>query len=123
MDFQRDFQTPPPAGGFGANPGPTAFGPMNARAFQVSSDRLAVISLVLGALALPMSLCLILGVPLGIGAIVVSAAARRKIELQPDLFHGAKTAKTGFWFGVVGLVISGLYIVANVAAACFAGSF
>ena len=123
MGFQSSpnepFQSPPPAGGFGANAGPTAFGPMNAGTFptSTSSDRLAVTALVLGALSVPLGMCMFLGVPLGVAAIVVSVSARRKIQNHPDLFHGEKTAKTAFWFGVVGVVFSALYIAVNVIGA------
>lgn len=114
MDFHH-FQSPPPAGGFGTGAGPGNFGPMGGRPFHVSSDRLAVTALVLGALSLPFSMCLFAGVPLGVAAMAVSIRARRLIQAHPNAFHGERTAKIGFWFGVVGVVFSTLYIGLNVA--------
>ena len=104
-----DSQSPPPAGGFGAAPGPGHFGPVHPTATAASSDALAVASVVLGALSIPFTLCCFGGLPLGIAAMVIGKRAQNRIQAQPNAFHGARSATVGFWLGLVGVTLSVLY--------------
>lgn len=111
------FDAPPPAGGFGAAPGPGPVGPMGPSAFgpigmphALSSDRLAVIAVILGAMSLPGALFCMTGLPLGIAAVCVSAHAQKKIAMEPHLHHGPRMARAGLYCGIVGIVISLLYL-------------
>jgi hypothetical protein len=109
-----DFQSPPPAGGFGAGPSPGHFGPMHEPTPPVvSSDALAVVSVVLGGLSIPFTLCCFGGLPLGLAAILIGKRAQQKIQAHPHLFHGGRSAKAGVWLGAVGLGLSVFYFGAQ----------
>jgi hypothetical protein len=74
-----------------------------------SSDALAVLSVALGALSIPLTLCCFGGLPLGLAAILVGRRAQKKIQAHPHLFHGARSARTGLWLGAIGLGLSTVY--------------
>jgi hypothetical protein len=116
-----DFQSPPPAGGFGAGPGPGHFGPLHEPSPPVaSSDALAVASLVLGVLSIPFTFCCFGGLPLGLAALFIGRQAQTKIRAHPHLFHGARSATAGFWLGAVGVGLSVLYFGLQLAFAFIA---
>jgi hypothetical protein len=68
-------------------------------------------SLVLGILSIPTCLCYgVLGLPLGIIAIILGRKAKNIHNADPDLYKGVGNASAGVITGVVGLIFNLLYL-------------
>lgn len=73
---------------------------------------LAVTAMVLGIISLiGIAICAVLGVALGIVAIVMGIKAKADIEMDPYRYTGMGFAKAGIITGIIGIVISALYII------------
>ena len=69
-------------------------------------------SLVLGILSIITGICCygVLGVILGSIAIVLGKGAQNTYKQQPEIYNGIGNAQAGFITGIIGLVLSLLYI-------------
>ncbi len=68
-------------------------------------------SLVLGILSIPTCLCYgVLGLILGIIAIVLGKNAQKKYNENPDSYTGEGNAKAGIITGIIGIVLNLVYL-------------
>ncbi len=72
----------------------------------------AVASLVFGILALVLGSVPLLGLGLGITAIVLAVRARRAVAVAPESLLGAELATAGLVCGIIGSVLSALATLA-----------
>lgn len=80
-----------------------------------STDPIAIVSLVLGLVSLPMHFCCYLGWPLGIGAIVCGAIAISRIGDPPNYY-------TGKGLAIGGMIAAGFGFIMMIVALIFFGA-
>ncbi|HVQ87562.1 MAG TPA: DUF4190 domain-containing protein [Actinomycetes bacterium] len=88
---------PPPPPGMPVGPGGAAAVPQQ--------NQKALISMILGILSL---FCC--GIIAGVGAIILSTMAKKEIEASGGLQSGAGMAKAGLILGIIGVVLSVVWI-------------
>ena len=66
---------------------------------------LAIVSLVLGLLSVPLCCCSLFGLWAPVGAVVCGIVAMNKIKLEPQLFSGNGLCIAGIVTGGVGLML------------------
>lgn len=77
-------------------------------------------SLVLGILSIVTCICYgIVGLPLGIIAVVLGKKAVRLHESSPEVYRGVENARAGIITGIIGIVFNGLYISIFIFALLF----
>jgi hypothetical protein len=104
---------PPYAPGFGGPAfGPPGFGPPGLGAPKVHP--LAIASLVMGILSIPLCCCSFFGVWAPIGAIVCGVLAMNKIKEAPHMFTGNGLCIAGIVTGGVGLTLDALAIFSTI---------
>jgi hypothetical protein len=75
---------------------------------------LAIVSLALGILSVPLCCCSLFGMWSPIGAIVCGIVAMNKIKLQPQLFTGNGLCIAGIVTGAVGLMLDFIAIFTTI---------
>ncbi len=71
----------------------------------------ATASLVLGILSIPTCFCYgLLGLILGIIAIVLGKKAKKVYAENPELYTGVGNAKAGYVTGVIGVILGAIYL-------------
>lgn len=102
----------------GAFPGPQMGGsgsygvPFNA---TPGNEQLAVVSLVLGVVSVPLACCCYIGLLTGIAAAVTGFMARKKIDESQGMLEGDGMALAGIVLGIIVVVLSLGLIIASVA--------
>ncbi len=115
----------PPGGGFGGPPPgyPPGFvgsggGPGGGFGGGPRTETLAIISLVVGILSVPMSFCCsFFGIPLSITAVIMGVIAIGNINKDPQQLEGKGMAIGGIATGAFGLVMLVLLLVFGMAGA------
>ncbi|MAN59899.1 MAG: hypothetical protein CMC08_08720 [Flavobacteriaceae bacterium] len=68
--------------------------------------------LVFGILSIPFCCCYgIVGLVLGIVAVVMAKKATQVYTADPELYSGYQNVKTGRILGIIGIVLSSLYLI------------
>ena len=69
-------------------------------------------SLVLGILSIPTCFCYgLVGLILGIVAIVLGKKAKKLYAENPDAYTGIGNAKAGYVTGLIGTILGGIYLI------------
>ncbi len=77
-------------------------------------------SLVLGILSIVTCFCYgIVGLPLGIIALVLGKKAVRLFESSPENYRGHANAQAGIITGIIGIIFNGLYLAVIIFALLF----
>jgi hypothetical protein len=97
---------PPPGGGFGPPPG--GFGPPGGPMMMGGPrfNPLALTSMILGILSIPMCCCQALSVPLAIAGLVLGIIGLTKIRANPQGWKGGGMAIAGIATSSVGIILS-----------------
>jgi len=108
-----------PPGGYGAPPGgfgapPPGFGPPGFGALGPKIHPLAITSLVLGILSVPLCCCSFLGAWAPIGAVVCGIIGLNKIKEAPQVFKGNGLCIAGIVTGGIGLLLDAVAILSSV---------
>ena len=111
----------PPPGGFGGPPGgppgfgppggfpPPGMGPMGPQ--QSVSSGLAIAGLVCGILSIPGICCCGGGIPFGIAGAVMGGIAMSKAKSSPETHGGGGMGLAGMICGIIGAVLSVVYLI------------
>ena len=126
-----DFQSPPPAGGFGAGPGPGHFGPPPAGGFGYGapvegagpafgpviptsphrpSASYAIWTLSAGIFSLVGLMICFIGLPFAVGSIAMGVHHAKRCTKYPDLYTGRGLAIAGAICGGLSLTISAVTV-------------
>ena len=113
---------PPPAG-FGGFQPPPGYGspapgvpPAGGPGHGAQTDTMAIVSLVLGLLSIPLHFCCYLGWPAGIVSIILGVIAVVRINGEPARYSGKGLAYGGIASSAIGFLIIVLLVVAYGAA-------
>lgn len=78
--------------------------------------------LVFGILSIVTCCCYgILGLIFGIVALVLAKTAKQTYMAQPDIYEGYNNVKTGRILAIIGIVLSGLYLLLNIVLVAIYG--
>jgi len=77
----------------------------------------ATTSLVLGIISIVTCCCYgIIGLPLGIAAVVLANKAKKIYLEAPESYNGSSNANTGKILGIIGIILNAIYLIVIIIA-------